>query len=75
MPYNLIVGRNAADKKAFGERGLAFIGKSYVKMGQYTSLSNPIFLDVARTHVVLVAGKRGSGKCLHGDTLISLSDG
>ena len=31
-------------------------------MGQYTSLSNRILMDVARSHVVLVAGKRGSGK-------------
>jgi len=75
MPYDLIIGRNEADKKDFKKRGLAYIGKSYVKMGQYSSLSNPIFLDVARTHVMLISGKRGSGKCLHGDTLISLGDG
>ena len=31
-------------------------------MGQYTSLSNPLYLDIARSHVILVAGKRGSGK-------------
>ena len=62
MPFNVIVGRNEADKKAFGKKGLAYIGKSYVSMGNYTSLSNPIFLDVARSHVVLIAGKRGSGK-------------
>lgn len=62
MPYDIIVGRDAGDKKAFGDRGLTFIGKGYVKMGQYTSLSNSIFMDVARSHVVLVAGKRGSGK-------------
>ncbi len=62
MPYNIIIGRNEADKKAFGERGLVLIGKGYVKMGQYTSLSNKIFMDIARSHVVLVAGKRGSGK-------------
>ena len=31
-------------------------------MGQYTSLSNKIYMDVARSHVILVAGKRGSGK-------------
>ncbi len=62
MAYDIIVGRNASDKKSFGDRGLVFIGKSYVKMGQYTSLSNKIFMDVARSHVVLVAGKRGSGK-------------
>ncbi len=62
MPYDIITGRNDSDKKAFGDRGLVFLGKGYVKMGQYTSLSNKIFMDVARSHVVLVAGKRGSGK-------------
>ncbi len=62
MGHNIIVGRNESDKKSFGNRGLVFIGKGYVKMGQYTSLSNKIFMDVARSHVILVAGKRGSGK-------------
>jgi len=62
MPFNIIIGRDDSDKKRFGDKGLVFLGKGYVKMGQYTSLSNPIFLDVARTHVILVAGKRGSGK-------------
>ena len=62
MAYDIIIGRNESDKKAFGKRGLVYIGKGYVKMGQYTSLSNKIFMDVARSHVVLVAGKRGSGK-------------
>lgn len=62
MPFDLIVGRNASDKKAFGKRGLAYLGKSFVTMGNYTSLSNPIYMDIARSHVVLVSGKRGSGK-------------
>jgi len=62
MTYDVIIGRNAADKSAFGERGLIFLGKGYVKMGQYTSLSNKIFMDIARSHVILIAGKRGSGK-------------
>jgi len=62
MAYDIITGRDESDKKSFGERGLVFIGKGYVKMGQYTSLSNKIFMDVARSHVILVAGKRGSGK-------------
>ncbi len=73
--YDIIIGRDESDKKIFGERGLIFLGKGYVKMGQYTSLSNKIFMDIARSHVVLVSGKRGSGKCLHEDTLISLADG
>jgi len=62
MPYNIITGRDESDKKKFGERGLIYLGKGYVKMGQYTSLSNLLFMDVARSHVVLIAGKRGSGK-------------
>ena len=62
MPYDIIIGRNEADKKALAEKGLLLVGKGYVKMGQYTSLSNKIFMDVAKSHVVLVAGKRGSGK-------------
>jgi uncharacterized protein len=62
MPFDIVVGRNESDKRDFGNRGLAFIGKGYVSMGAYTSLSNPIYLDVARSHVILVSGKRGSGK-------------
>ena len=62
MPYDIIIGRNESDKKLFGKKGLIYLGKGYVKMGQYTSLSNPIYMDVARSHVILVAGKRGSGK-------------
>lgn len=60
--YDIIIGRDAADKKRFGDKGLIFIGKGFVKMGQYTSLSNRILMDIVRSHVVLVAGKRGSGK-------------
>jgi len=59
MVYDIITGRSASDKKSFAGRGLSYIGKGYVKMGQYTSLSNKIFMDVIRSHVVLVAGKRG----------------
>jgi len=62
MPYDIVIGRDTADKKALGKEGLIYVGKGFVKMGQYNSLSNKIFLDVARSHVVLVAGKRGSGK-------------
>ncbi len=62
MGYDIITGRGEADKKRLAERGLIFLGKGYVKMGQYTSISNKILMDVAKSHVVLVAGKRGSGK-------------
>jgi DNA helicase HerA-like ATPase len=60
--YDVIIGRNKTDKEEFNDRGLSYIGKGFVKMGNYTSLSNKIFMDVVRSHVILVAGKRGSGK-------------
>ena len=75
MAYDIIVGRTVSDKKKFGDRGTIFLGRHYVKMGQTVSLSSNIRMDVARAHVVLVSGKRGSGKCLHGDTLIQIEDG
>tara|TARA_Y100000310_G_scaffold159627_1_gene159279 strand:+ start:40384 stop:41694 length:1311 start_codon:yes stop_codon:yes gene_type:complete len=62
MPYDIILGRDLEDRKKFGKGGASFIGRGYVKMGQTTSLSNNIFLDVNKPHVILVTGKRGSGK-------------
>ncbi len=62
MVYDIIIGRNADDREQYGKHGTILIGKHYVKMGQTTSLSNPIYMDVARSHVVFVCGKRGSGK-------------
>lgn len=62
MPYDIIIGRGEDDKKKLGKKGLIFLGRGYVKMGQYNSLSNNLYLDVAKSHVVLIAGKRGSGK-------------
>jgi hypothetical protein len=60
--YEILIGRNEADKKRLGLRGTIFLGKLFVKMGQTTSLSNKILLDVARSHVILICGKRGWGK-------------
>ena len=62
MTNDIIIGRDESDKKRIGDKGLTYIGKHYVKMGQTTSLSNRILVDVARPHVILVSGKRGSGK-------------
>jgi len=60
--YDIIVGRNQEDQKKYGTEGTIFIGKHYVRMGQTTSLSNKIYMDVAKSHVVFICGKRGSGK-------------
>ena len=73
--FDIVIGRNKSDFDKYGTKGTILLGKHYVKMGQVTSLSNKVFLDVTRSHVMFVCGKRGGGKCLHGDTLIALSDG
>ena len=75
MPYDIIIGRDEEDRKQFGEKGVILLGRHYVKMGQITSLSNNIYMDVAKSHVVFIVGKRGSGKCLTGDTLVTLENG
>ncbi len=62
MPFDIILGRTEEDKKKFGINASIFLGKHYVKMGQTTSLSQPIHLDVNKAHVVFVCGKRGTGK-------------
>lgn len=58
----IIVGRDAPDLEKFGQSGTVFIGKHIVGKGEEAHLTNPIFMDVTRPHVVLVCGKRGSGK-------------
>jgi len=60
--YDIFIGRSEADKEKYGTQGAIFIGKHYVKMGQTVSLSNKVYLDVAKSHVVFIVGKRGSGK-------------
>jgi hypothetical protein len=60
--YDIIIGRDEKDRQRYGKEGTIYLGKHYVKMGQTTSLSNDIYMDVTRSHVVFVCGKRGSGK-------------
>ena len=62
MPYDIIIGRTEKEQKELGDKGLIFYGKSYVKMGQTSSLSNNILIDVAKAHTILISGKRGAGK-------------
>ncbi|MBD3361684.1 DUF87 domain-containing protein [Candidatus Woesearchaeota archaeon] len=62
MPYEIVLGRSPDEKKKFGIDGSVFIGKQYVKMGATTSLSQQMYLDLNKSHVVFVCGKRGSGK-------------
>ena len=58
----IIVGRLARDREKYGKRGTILIGKHFIKMGQTTSMSGEVYLDVAGAHVVFICGKRGGGK-------------
>ena len=62
MVFDIIVGRNEEDKKKLGKQGVVFLGKQYVQIGSNISLANNIYLDVAKTHHILIVGKKGSGK-------------
>jgi len=62
MSFRTIIGRTRDERLRYKRKGLIRIGKQYVQMGQVSSLTNNVYLDVATTHVVLVTGKRGSGK-------------
>ncbi len=62
MVYNIILGRNERDRSRYGDSGALLIGKQYITMGKTVSLANRVFLDVVKPHVLLICGKRGSGK-------------
>jgi len=62
MPYETIVGRMKEDLEKFGDKGTGYIGKHIVGTGEDTHLTTKVFIDLLRPHVILISGKRGSGK-------------
>ncbi|MBW3005124.1 ATP-binding protein [Candidatus Woesearchaeota archaeon] len=62
MVYEIVLGREEKDKDKWGTEGSVLLGKQYVKMGPVTTLSQPVYLDLNKAHVLFVCGKRGSGK-------------
>ncbi|MBT3405588.1 ATP-binding protein [Candidatus Woesearchaeota archaeon] len=58
----IIIGRKEKEFKKFGMEGTVLVGKQYVTMGRNISLSNPVYLDISKAHVVFICGKRGGGK-------------
>jgi hypothetical protein len=62
MLEKIIIGRDRADLKEFGDKGTLFIGKHIVGEGEEAHLTNPVCMDAVRPHILLVCGKRGSGK-------------
>jgi len=63
MPVeDIITGREPADTEKYGKRGTILLGKHTVGTGFETHMANPVRVDVMRPHVMMIVGKRGSGK-------------
>jgi DNA helicase HerA-like ATPase len=60
------VGRDEKDLKKYKDTGTAFLGMHIVGQGEEAHLTNPIVMDVSRPHVILICGKRGTGKSYTG---------
>ena len=69
MVENIVVGRDRDDLQKFGQKGVAYIGKHIVGEGEEAHLTNPVLLDVARPHIILICGKRGCGKSYSGGVI------
>lgn len=73
---NIVVGRDKKDLLEYGDRGTVYLGKHIVGEGEEAHLTNPIRMDVTRPHIVLITGKRGSGKsytgCIIGEEIALL---
>lgn len=72
---NVIIGRTQSHIDKYGEKGTGYIGKVVVSAGDEPVLGKKVQMDLSKSHVVIVCGKRGGGKCVTGDTLITLSNG
>ncbi|MBI4146583.1 DUF87 domain-containing protein [Candidatus Woesearchaeota archaeon] len=72
MVYEIILGREEKDQQKWGTYGTVLIGKHFVKMGAITALSQPVYLDLNKAHVVFVCGKRG---CLTENTQVLTNNG
>ncbi len=57
-----VIGRSKADTERHGVKGTGFIGKAVMSSGEKPVLGRKILVDMAKPHLALICGKRGSGK-------------
>jgi hypothetical protein len=60
--YETIVGRTKEDLEKFGPKTAGYVGKHIVGTGEDAHLTTKVKLDLLRPHIVLITGKRGTGK-------------
>ncbi len=68
--YTTIVGRSRDEVERLGTRGAGFIGKHIVGTGEEAHLTTKVFIDLIKPHVILICGKRGTGKSYSAATII-----
>ncbi len=59
---NAVIGRSAEDLERYRDKGTAYFGKVVMSAGEKPVLGRKILIDVAKPHLMLICGKRGSGK-------------
>lgn len=57
-----VIGRNREDLEKFGTKGAGFIGRHLVIREYDWVLTTKVYFDLLRPHVMLISGKRGTGK-------------
>jgi len=68
--YETVVGRNKEDMEKFGTKGVGYIGKHIVGTGEDAHLTTKVLIDLLRPHIILISGKRGTGKSYVGGILM-----
>lgn len=62
MVYETVVGRNRKDLEKFGRTAAGFVGRHIVGTGEDAHLTTRVLIDLMIPHIVLITGKRGTGK-------------
>jgi len=60
--YETVVGRTKEDLQNFGTKGVGYIGKHIVGTGEDAHITTKVLVDLLRPHIILISGKRGTGK-------------
>jgi uncharacterized protein len=66
---DIVIGRDPETLRKYGKTGCGFLGKHVVGSGFESHVTNPVQLDLTNPHVMLILGKRGSGKSYTGGVL------
>lgn len=74
MP-NITIGRDSEDVEKHGLDGTGLLGKHLVGEKEEAHMANPVYIDLARPHVMGIFGKRGTGKCLMPNEKILTEEG